>query len=86
MKYAVVKGNFVENVIVANPEQKAELEAALDAALMDAAALDMQAGDFYNGAAWTRNVNGEQVPLPVGDNPAVAAALKILEGETHVDQ
>ena len=85
-KYAVVKGNFVENLIVCAPEQVAEMEAALNATLMEAAPLGMEIGDYYNGAAWTRNVDGVQVPLPIGDNPFVAQALAILEGESDVDE
>ena len=85
-KYAVVKGNFVENLIVCAPEQVAEMEAALGATLMEAAPLGMDIGDYYNGAAWTRNIDGVQVPLPIGDNPYVAQVLAILEGENDVDE
>ena len=85
-KYAVIKNNFVENLIVCAPEQVAEMEAALEATLMEATPLGMEIGDYYNGAAWTRNVNGVQTPLPIGDNPYVAEALAILEGESSVDE
>lgn len=86
-KYAVIKNNFVENLIVCAPEQIEEMEAALDATLMDAAPLDMAVGDFYNGAQWTRNVDGVQTPLPVSDNRAVAEALMILNGgNVNVDE
>lgn len=85
-KYAVVKGNFVENLIVCAPEQVAEMEAALNATLMEAAPLGMEIGDYFNGACWTRNVDGVQTPLPIGDNPFVAQALAILEGESDVDE
>ena len=85
-KYAVIKNNFVENLIVCAPEQVAEMEAALNATLMEAAPLGMEIGDYYNGAAWTRNVNGVQTPLPIGDNPFVAQVLAILEGENDVDE
>lgn len=86
-KYAVVKGNFVENLIVCAPEQVAEMEAALGATLMEATPLGMEIGDYYNGAAWTRNVDGVQVPLPIGDNRAVSEAIAILEGGiTNVDE
>lgn len=86
-KYAVIKNNFVENLIVCAPEQVEEMEAALDATLMDAAPLDMAVGDFYNGAQWTRNVDGVQTPLPVSDNRAVAEALMILNGgNVNVDE
>lgn len=86
-KYAVIKNNFVENLIVCAPEQVAEMEAALGATLMEATPLGMEIGDYYNGAAWTRNVDGVQVPLPIGDNPYVTEALMILEGgAANVDE
>lgn len=85
-KYAVIKNNFVENLIVCSEEQVAEMEAALNATLMEATPLGMEIGDYYNGAAWTRNVDGVQTPLPIGDNPFVAQALAILEGESDVDE
>ena len=86
-KYAVIKNNFVENLIVCAPEQVAEMEAALGATLLEATPLGMEIGDYYNGAAWTRNVDGVQVPLPIGDNPYVTEALMILEGgAANVDE
>lgn len=89
MKFAVLSedGRFVDNVIVAEAAQQEELEAALGRTLLDAGPLGMETGDYYNGAQWTRNVDGEQVPLPVGDPPAVEEALRLLEeGETDVDE
>ena len=51
MKYAVVKSDMVENVLVASPEQKEELEQALGAELVDAAPYGLQIGDMrVNGA------------------------------------
>ena len=86
-KYAVIKDNFVENLIVCAPEQVAEMEAALNATLMEAAPLGMEVGDYYNGTAWTRNIDGVQTPLPIGDNPFVAEAIAILEGgAANVDE
>lgn len=85
-KYAVIKNNFVENLIVCAPEQVEEMETTLGATLMEAAPLGMEIGDYYNGTAWTRNVDGAQTPLPIGDNPYVAQALAILEGESDVDE
>lgn len=83
MRFAVLSANqeFVDNVIVANESQKDELEAALGRTLLDAAPLGLTVGDFYNGAAWTRNIDGEQVVLPVGVSADVAEALAILNGE-----
>ena len=85
-KYAVIKNNFVENLIVCSEEQVAEMEAALEATLMQAAPLGMEIGDYFNGTNWTRNVDGVQTPLPIGDNPYVAQVLAILEGENDVDE
>lgn len=82
MRFAVLTEDqkFVENVIVGRADQKEELEAALGRTLMDAAPLGLEIGDLKNGEAWTRNIDGEQVQLPIGDNPAVAEAIAILEG------
>lgn len=86
-KYAVIKNNFVENLIVCAPEQVEEMEAALNATLMEAAPLGMEIGDYFNGECWTRNIDGVQTPLPIGDNPYVAEALMILEGgAANVDE
>ena len=63
MKYAVVKDNTVENVIVADAAQKEELETALGAELVDAQPLGLQIGDLRVGGKWTRNQGGEQVEL-----------------------
>ena len=82
MRFAVLNEthDLVENVIVANANQHDELEASLGRTLVDASVLDLTIGDFYNGVTWTRNVDGEQVVLPIGDNSAVAEAIAILEG------
>lgn len=63
MKYAVVKDNFVTNVLVADAAQKDELEASLNAELVDASQFGLQIGDMRVGANWTRNQNGEQITL-----------------------
>ncbi len=93
MRYAVIKPRnngivstnaFVENVIVGDftPGDKQAMEQALDAILMDAAPLGMAVGDLYNGAAWTRNVEGSQVSLPIVEpNPDVDYILQILYGD-----
>lgn len=82
MRFAVLSANqeFVENVIVANESQKDELEAALGRTLMDAGPLGLTVGDFHNGTAWTRNIDGEQVALPLAENPDVEEVLGIMEG------
>lgn len=83
MRFAVLTEDqeFVDNVIVANEDQKEELEAALGRTLLDASPLGLTVGDYYNGAAWTRNVDGEQVALPIGDSADGEEALAILNGE-----
>ena len=63
MKYAVVKDNFVTNVLVADAAQKDELEASLNAELVDASQFGLQTGDMRVGANWTRNQDGEQITL-----------------------
>ena len=63
MKYAVVKDNVVENVIVTDEAQKEELESALGAELVDAQPFGLQIGDLRVGCKWTRNQDGEQVEL-----------------------
>ena len=86
MRFAVLTENheFVENVIIAQAAQKDELEAALGRTLMDAAPLGLTVGDYFNGAAWTRNVDGEQVTLPIiTDSADAAEALAILSGEVE---
>lgn len=63
MKYAVVKDNFVTNVLVADVAQKDELEASLNTKLVDASQFSLQIGDMRVGTNWTRNQDGEQIVL-----------------------
>ena len=63
MKYAVVKDNFVTNVLVADAAQKDELEASLNAELVGASQFGLQIGDMRVNGAWTRNQDGEQITL-----------------------
>lgn len=81
MRFAVLNaaGDLVENVIVARKEQKAEMEAKLGCTLVDAAPLGLLPGDRKTGAGWTRNVDGEQVVLPLDANPDVTEVLDIIE-------
>ena len=55
MRYAVIKNDTVENVIVAKSENKAELEKLLSA--------ELEAGDMRIDGKWTRNHAGEQITL-----------------------
>lgn len=81
MRFAVLTSDhtMVDNVIVAREDQKQELEGALGRVLMDAAPLGLQIGDLFNGENWTRNVDGEQVALPLEENPDVNEVLDIIE-------
>ena len=80
MKYAVKKGDFIENIIIAHESQIEELENALGAELIDPSEYGLTIGDFWNGVAWTRNVDGEQVVLePV--EPETTAEERIAELE-----
>ena len=86
MRFAVLSQDekYVENVIVADASQQEELETALSRTLLDAAPLGLIIGDYYNGTNWTRNVEGEQVVLPIATSSAdVDEALAILSGEVQ---
>ena len=63
MRYAVVKNNIVENIIVAKEENKEEMETLLGATLIDASVYNLQIGDMKVNDNWTRNDEGEQVIL-----------------------
>lgn len=79
MTFAVKKGDFIENLIVAHESQIEELAAALGAELIDSTEYGLTIGDFWNGVAWTRNVDGEQTVLePVGDEPT---QLDLIEAQ-----
>ena len=85
MRFAVVKDNMVTTVIIANIEQKEELETALDAKFEDASILGLTVGDLWNGEAWTRNIDGEQVVIepvvPIEERiAAVESAMNALLG------
>lgn len=89
MRFAVLDTTetTVVNVIVGREDQFAELQRNLGHKLIDAAPLGLTVGDMYNGKKWTRNIDGEQVALPIGDNPAVAEAIQILlGGDTDADE
>lgn len=77
MKFAVVKNDMVENVIVANESQKEELETALVAELVDAQPFNLQIGDLRVGDNWTRNQDGEQIILT--GQPTYADLLAIID-------
>ena len=63
MRYAVIKNDTVENVIVAKSENQVELEKLLSAELEDASIYGLEAGDMRIDGKWTRNHAGEQITL-----------------------
>lgn len=62
---AIVRNEMVENLIVLDEGQKAELEAALACEIVDARPYGLIMGDLRTAAGWTRNAGGEQVVLPL---------------------
>ena len=60
---AIVQDNIVQNLIVLDDAQKAELEAALGCEIVDARPYGLMAGDLRTAEGWTRNAGGEQVVL-----------------------
>lgn len=61
--YAVVRHEYVDNVIVLNENQIDEFETALNAELVDALPYGLCVGDLRVGGQWTRNINGVQTIL-----------------------
>lgn len=61
--YAIVRDNYVDNVIVLNEGQIDEMAAALNAEMVDALPYGLCQGDLRVNGHWTRNLNGEQVIL-----------------------
>ena len=61
--YAIVRDNYVDNVIVLNEEQIDEMAAALNAEMVDALPYGLCQGDLRVGGNWTRNINGVQTIL-----------------------
>ena len=80
MTYAVKKGDFIENLIVAHSSQVEELATALGAELIDPSEYGLTIGDFWNGQNWTRNVSGEQTVLePIIPEPTTEERVTELE-------
>lgn len=61
--YAVIKNDYVENLIVCAPEQVPEMEEALQAELVDAVPFGLSIGDLRVNGNWTRNIDGVQTIL-----------------------
>lgn len=87
MRFAVLSTNefFVENIIVAQESQKEELETSLGRTLLDVSPLGLAIGDFYNGQAWTRNICGEQVILPIIDDIDATEAI-VISGDEEKEE
>ena len=62
---AIVINDIVENVIVIDEQNIAELEAALNCEIIDARPYGLATGDLRTAAGWTRNAGGEQIILPL---------------------
>lgn len=62
-KYAVVINDFVENLIVCEETQIAEMEEALQCELVDATPFRLAIGDLRVDGNWTRNEDGVQTIL-----------------------
>ena len=87
MRYAIIDGEgvnaFVENIIIADESEREGLQVSLGKQLLDATPLGLGIGDLYNGTHWTRNIDGEQVALPIEEpNADIDALLALLEGRT----
>lgn len=62
-KYAVVKNDIVENLIVCDESQVPEIQEALKCELVDAVPLRLTIGDMRVNGKWTRNEDGVQTIL-----------------------
>ena len=86
---AIVKDNIVENLIVLDEAQKAELEAALSCEIVDARPYGLMAGDLRTAAGWTRNAGGEQIVLALQEQEAydsyTLAAQRAAEAEAALE-
>ena len=86
---AIVKDNIVENLIVLDEAQKAELEAALGCEIVDARPYGLIAGDLRTAAGWTRNAGGEQMALELQTQEAydsyTLAAQRAADAEAALE-
>ena len=86
---AIVKSNIVENLIVLDDAQKAELEAALGCEIVDARPYGLIAGDLRTAAGWTRNAGGEQIVLELQTQEAydsyTLAAQRAADAEAALE-
>lgn len=64
---AVIENNSVTNIIYINETAMQDF-AARGWELMDAAPMGLQIGDYRRADAWYRNLDGQEVALPVPDD------------------
>lgn len=86
---AIVQDNIVQNLIVLDEAQKAELEAALGCEIVDARPYGLIAGDLRTAAGWTRNAGGEQIVLELQTQEAydsyTLAAQRAADAEAALE-
>lgn len=86
---AIVRDDIVENLIVLDEAQKAELEAALSCEIVDARPYGLIAGDLRTAAGWTRNAGGEQIVLELQTQEAydsyTLAAQRAADAEAALE-
>ena len=86
---AIVQDNIVQNLIVLDDAQKAELEAALGCEIVDARPYGLMAGDLRTAAGWTRNAGGEQMVLALQEQEVydsyTLAAKKAADAEAALE-
>lgn len=86
---AIVQDSIVQNLIVLDEAQKAELEAALGCEIVDARPYGLIAGDLRTAAGWTRNAGGEQMVLALQEQEAydsyTLAAQRAAEAEAALE-
>ena len=86
---AIIRENIVENLIVLDEAQKAELEAALGCEIVDARPYGLIAGDLRTAAGWTRNAGGEQMVLELQAQEAydsyTLASTRAAEAEAALE-
>lgn len=62
---AIIKNDIVENLIVINQAEISSLEEQLQCEIIDAKPYGLIAGDLRTPQGWTRNIDGEQIILPL---------------------
>lgn len=89
-KYAVVRNDMVQNIIVLNEEQIEEFENTLNCILVDAVPYGLCIGDLKVGDNWTRNLNGVQTILeeltPQQQTDYTSLVLELSSNKKAVEQ